>query len=167
MSRAYSDYDYLSIVKHILTDDEFLKIKESKHHGVSRFDHSLKVSYISYKISKALKLHHEDTARGGLLHDFFLSDDDANIKDKLVSTFVHPKKAVRNSMKHFDVSLREADIIRAHMFPINILPPKYMEGWVVNFVDKGVALCEFSSTIGFKLKFATNLFLLFLINFIK
>ena len=167
MKRAYEDEKYLRIVEHILTDENFNKIKTAEHHGISRYDHSLRVSYISYKITRVLGLDYHETARGGLLHDFFMTDNDRNMKEKLVSTFNHPKKAVNNSKNNFDISAKEEDIIRTHMFPINIKPPKYMEGWVVNLVDKGVAICEFSQKFSYRLKFATNVFMIFLMNFIK
>ena len=32
------------------------------------------------------------------------------------------------------------DIIIKHMFPLNIKPPKYIEGWIVTLVDKLVSL---------------------------
>ena len=34
---------------------------------------------------------------------------------------------------------RVANIIERHMFPLNIIPPKYKEGWVVTYVDKKVS----------------------------
>jgi uncharacterized protein len=167
MKRAYEDKLYLSIVEHILENDKFNEIKISEHHGISRYDHSLRVSYISYKISKVLGLSYYEVARGGLLHDFFMTDNDRNMKDKVVSTFIHPKKAVDNAKNHFGLSKKEEDIIKTHMFPINVRPPKYMEGWVVNLVDKGVGIFEFSKKFSYKLKLATNLFVVFIMNSVK
>ena len=74
MKNIENDFEYINIVKHILSNDKFNEIKKIEHHGISRFDHSLKVSYYSYKVAKFLKLDSEEVARGGLLHDFFLSD---------------------------------------------------------------------------------------------
>ena len=70
-----NDDNYLSIVGNILSNEEFNKIKKVEHHGTTRFDHSLRVSYFSYKISKFIHLDYEATARAGLLHDFFLSKE--------------------------------------------------------------------------------------------
>ena len=44
------------------------------------------------------------------------------------------------------------------MFPINYRVPKYAESWVVNIVDKSVAIGELSQKFGYKLNYATNLF---------
>ena len=92
-----NDLRYRKIVKNILDNEEFNKIKNIEHHGITRYDHSLKVSYYSYKIAKTLKLDYRQVARGGLLHDFFLSGEDRTFKDKFLSTFVHPKKAEKNA----------------------------------------------------------------------
>ena len=94
MSSHKKDLQYMSIVNNILDNKEFLKIKKIEHHGISRYDHSLKVSYYSYKIAKILHLDFEQTAIGGLLHDFFLSPEDRTQKERLVSVFTHPKQAV-------------------------------------------------------------------------
>lgn len=167
MSQINNDNEFTNIVGHILDNEEFNKIKEIEHHGISRFDHSLKVSYYSYKVAKALKLDYYDVARAGLLHDFFLSDDERTLKDRFLSTFVHPKKAEKNADIIFGINEREADIIRTHMFPVNLSVPRYAESWVVNFVDKVVGTYEFSKKFGYKLSYAANLYLIFLFNSLK
>lgn len=167
MSSHKKDLQYMSIVNNILDNEEFLKIKEIEHHGISRFDHSLKVSYYSYRIAKALRLDYEQTAVGGLLHDFFLSPEDRTQKDRIASVFTHPKLAVSMAKSQFDLSAKEEDMIRSHMFPINLSVPKYAESWIVSMVDKCVAANEFALKFRFKLKYAYNLFLLFAISIMK
>lgn len=167
MVNIEKDIQYKEIVDHILSNDEFNKIKKFEHHGVTRFDHSLKVSYYSYRLAKILKLDIEEVARGGLLHDFFISDEERTVKDRFVSTFVHPKKAVKHADEIFNISEKEQDIIRTHMFPVNFAVPRYVESWLVSFVDKGVAIAEFSHKFGYKFAYLANLYLLFLMNNIK
>ena len=167
MSSHKKDLRYMSIVNNILDNDEFLKIKLIEHHGISRYEHSLKVSYYSYKIAKALHLDYEQTAVGGLLHDFFLSPENRTQKDRLKSVFTHPKQAVETAKSQFDLTPKEIDMIRSHMFPINLSVPKYAESWIVSLVDKCVATNEFAIKFRFRLKYAYNLFLLFAISFIK
>ena len=75
------DKEYLEIVSYILNNEEFLKLKKCEHHGISRFDHSLKVSYKAYKFAKKNNLDYKAVAVGGLLHDFF-TDENVNLKDK-------------------------------------------------------------------------------------
>lgn len=167
MINIEKDMEYKNIVNHILNNNKFNEIKKIEHHGTSRFEHSLKVSYYSYKIAKCLKLDSDEVARGGLLHDFFLSDEDRTTKDRVISTFVHPKKAVENAEEQFSISDKERDIIKTHMFPVNLSLPKYTESWIVNFVDKVVGFSEFCHKFGYKLAYVANVYLLFLINNIK
>lgn len=167
MKNIDKDIEYKEIVNHILNDDKFNKIKNIEHHGITRYEHSLKVSYYSYKISKFLKLDSEEVARGGLLHDFFLSDENRTTKDRIISTFVHPKKAVQNAEEQFSISDKEKDIIRTHMFPFNLSLPKYTESWIVNGVDKVIGFNEFCHKFGYKFAYIANVYMLFLINNVK
>ena len=167
MSVQKQDLEFMRIVNNILENKEFKKIKTIEHHGVSRFDHSMRVAYYSYKVAKAMHLDYVGTARGGLLHDFFLSPEDRTSKDRFISTFVHPKKALETAKSHFDLSKKEEDMIRSHMFPINISVPKYAESWIVSTVDKIVAINELSLKVKFRVKYAYSLAMLFMINFIR
>jgi Predicted HD superfamily hydrolase len=159
--------EFIDIVGHILINDEFNKLKDIEHHGITRFDHSLKVSYYAYKVSKMLKLDYEDTARAALLHDFFLSDEGETFKDKVISTFTHPKKAVIQTKKIFNISVKEENIIHSHMFPTYCALPKFAESWVVIGVDKVVGSFEFLKKFSYKLTYAANLYLIFLLNIKK
>ena len=167
MSSHKKDLQYMSIVNNILDNEEFMKIKKIEHHGISRFDHSLKVSYYSYKSAKILHLDYEQTSVGGLLHDFFLSPENRTQKERMKSVFTHPKQAVEMARTQFELTKKEEDMIRSHMFPINLSVPKYAESWIVSMVDKCVATNEFAIKFRFRLKYAYNLFLLFAISFIK
>ena len=162
-----SDSEYLTIIKDIFDNKEFNKMKLIEHHGISRFDHSLKVSYYSYKIAKAMHLDYIKTARGGLLHDFFFSKEERTKKDKFISYFTHPKKALKQANSQFNLSKKEQDMIRSHMFPINISVPKYLESWIVSGVDKVIAVNELSLKYRFKFRYAYNVVLLFVLGFIK
>ena len=143
MNNIDKDYKYVNLVDDILNHKKFLKLKENVHHGTSRFQHSLRVSYYSYKITKALKLNYIETARAGLLHDFFENDDLSEIKQRL-SMFFHPYMAVKNSEKYFGISELEKDIIINHMFPtLPLKIPKHIESWIVSLVDKVIATYEF------------------------
>lgn len=162
--------DYLSLVKDILENDEFKKLSSIKHHDSNRLDHSLKVSYYSYVVARKLHLNYKSTARGGLLHDFFIERtiDYKKAKDKIkLYTGGHPKLAVMNAKKYFIISEMEENIIRSHMFPIDISLPKYAESWIVSSVDKIISIFEFSKKFSHKLNYATNFALLFLINVLK
>ena len=167
MINIEKDIEYKNIIHHILDNEEFNKMKEVAHHDTNRFEHSLKVSYYSYKIAKALKLDYEDVARAGLLHDFFLTDTNIKMTKRLACAIKHPKYAAQKSEEIFGISEKEKDIIKTHMFPLNLNVPKYTESWLVTLVDKGVALKEQGHKYGYKLAYFMNMYLLFLINSIK
>ena len=76
------DKEYKKIVKDIFRNVEFKKLYNIEHHGISRMEHSIKISYYSYKIAKKLGMDYVSVARGGLLHDFFLDGDERNCKEK-------------------------------------------------------------------------------------
>jgi uncharacterized protein len=166
MNYIYDD-DYMMIIENILSNSEFIKLKNAKHHGDNRLDHSLRVSYSAYKLSKLLGLDYVSTARAGLLHDFFFSSENPTAKELFRCNFTHAREAANNAIKHFNISPKEEDIIVSHMFPVNIVPPKYMEGWVVTMADKAIATCEHLACWSRKLKLATNLFILFIINCLR
>lgn len=161
------DAEYMSLVQDILELEEFKQMKHIRHHDNNRLEHSLKVSYYSYKVAKALHVNYEEAARGGLLHDFFLERtvDYTNVKDKiLLYTTKHPQDALENAKKYFDLSTKEEDIIKCHMFPLDYRIPKYMESWIVNLVDTGLSTREFWKKFGYKLSYATNMLTIVLLN---
>ena len=167
MDRIYKDNNYLKIVDDILYNQEFRRIDGSVHHGLSRLDHSLRVSYYSYIVCKILRLNYIDVARAGLLHDFFVTSD-LTKKEQRISAFVHPRIALDNATNNFKLSELEKNIIVAHMFPLvpNIIP-KYLETWIVSMVDKAVATYEFSYSYGWKAmaKVPSTYVVLFLLTF--
>lgn len=170
MNQIYKNEEYNKIVSHILEDKDFQKLKEVRHHDSNRLAHSLKVSYYSYKVSKILHLDYEQAACGGLLHDFFIERtvNYENPKDKfLLYTTKHPLLALKNAEEHFDITEKEADMIKCHMFPLDIRIPKYAESWVVNLVDTCVSTFEFSKKFGYQFSYLFNLYLILLFNTMK
>ena len=144
--KKINDKEFFEIVSDILDNEEFLKRKKYKHHGnISVYDHSLKVSYLSYKCAKKMGLNKYDAAIGGLLHDFYYKPWNENCKKKKFFEkhgFVHAKEALENSKFFFKNNLNNVreDIILKHMFPLNIKLPKYRESWLIVVIDKYVSL---------------------------
>lgn len=160
------DKEYKKIVKDIFRNVEFKKLYNIEHHGISRMEHSIKISYYSYKIAKKLGMDYVSVARGGLLHDFFLDGDERNGKRKFLDTFTHPKKALKTTMDNFNVNEIEQNIIVSHMFPIYLSVPKYKESFLVNLVDKVIGCKEllrgFRCKCNYKVKYTYVLALLFI-----
>lgn len=139
--------EYYEAVQDILQHEEFLKLKDYFHHNSSIYHHVHDVAYLSYRISKYLKLDYRSAARGALLHDFFLYDwrnhDVPDLPREKFHGLEHPKIAVANARKHFSINDIEEDIIKKHMWPLTIVPPKYKESYIVSFADKYLSSREF------------------------
>jgi len=154
--------EYRKIVEHIFKNERFMEIANFQHHGTNRLTHSIRVSYFSYKLAKSLKLDYKSAAIGGLLHDFFHEIKEDSVTDYIKAQYSHPKKAAENALYHFNVSSKIVNIIETHMFPLTYKPSKYLEGWVVSFIDKMVGTYEY----GLKFKYQFSLWAVFLSNFI-
>ena len=141
------EHEFYDIINDIYEHDEFLKLKLHQHHNSSIYEHVMAVSYFSYRACKFLKLDFRSAARGALLHDFFLYDwrnhDVPDLPAKKFHGIEHPKIAVANAKKHFILNDIEEDIIRKHMWPLTLVPPKYKESFMVSFADKYLASKEF------------------------
>lgn len=145
--------DYYKIIKGIIEAPEFIKRKNYRHHGeISVYEHSISVSMVSYLVAQKINIqfgkqifNEVDVAVGGILHDFYYND---YTKDKTKKPFfkqhgfVHAREALENSKIHFPEYLnkRIENIIVRHMFPLNIIPPKYKEAWLITMVDKYVSM---------------------------
>ena len=168
MEKYRMNLEYYHFIEDILEHKEFSRIGDIQQHGgITRLEHSLRVSYYSYLIARRLGLHYKEVARAGLLHDFFENSKDTSKKGKLIQFVSHPKDAVENAKTYFDISPLEEDIIKCHMFPSNPFAPRYLECWIVNFVDKTVATYEFSKSFQYKFSYLTNFYIILLFNFLK
>ena len=157
--------EFNNIIKPILNNEEFMKTKEKSHHGINRFDHLMRVSYYSYFISRFLRLNYQETARAALLHDFFI--DETENDSKIGALQNHPNYALENVKKYYDLTDREEDIIKTHMFPVTFKPPKYLESWIVDLVDDAAGIYEKYKSSCHEFKTATTFLLILLINVIQ
>ena len=47
-----------------------------------------------------------------------------------------------NAQRDFELSEKEKEIIRKHMWPLTIIPPTCREAWIVNSADTFISLME-------------------------
>ena len=146
IEKANSNKDYIECVKDIYRSEPVIEMNEYIQHGsTTTLEHSINVSFLSYKIAKKLKMDYKSVARAGLLHDLFLYDWHQIPKErKLLKKhgFTHSKTALDNAIKHFDLNEKEMDIILKHMWPLTFVPPVYKEGWIVTIADKWCSTLE-------------------------
>lgn len=161
----YINEEFEDIVSPILEIDEFNQLKYITHHGITRFDHSMRVAYLSYKVSKLLRLNYKEVTEAALLHDFFL--DEVSHESKTERLRHHPEYAVKNASKYIDLSDMQKDIIKTHMFPVTLTPPKYLESWIVDAIDDVAAVYEGCYRMHHEFQTAMLLFMFLVVNFVK
>ena len=139
--------EYEEVLKVILNHPEFIKRKEFQHHeNESVYDHCIKVSKLAYKIAKKLRLKNpEEVAIGALLHDFYdkpWQNNPEKVNFFKQHGFIHASQAAENAKKYFPdfMNHRIEDMIRKHMFPLNIKPPRYIGSWIVNISDDIISM---------------------------
>ncbi|KRM90905.1 HD domain-containing protein [Liquorilactobacillus cacaonum] len=143
-----NDPEYMSYVGELLQTPEVQRLADFKQHYFSnRLEHSIAVSFDSYRIAKKLHLNARSTARAGLLHDLFYYDWRTTKFDNGTHAWIHPRIAVRNAKKITDLTLMERDIIIKHMWGATVAPPRYLEGYIVTVVDKYEATSEVSKPL--------------------
>ena len=129
------------IADEIINKDKYISLKNEDHHGLTRYEHSVRVAKNTYRISKALKLDYVSATRGALLHDYFNDDDYRNTKG-LKKGSMHPVIALNNARREYKLNSKEENIIVSHMYPFGKVKPNCKESWVVTTVDKSVAIYE-------------------------
>lgn len=83
--------------------------------------------------------------RAALLHDYFLYDwHEKDNGSHRLHGFRHPYTAERNARADFELDDIVSNSIRTHMFPLTPIPPKYLEGVIVNIAD---TLCAIRETL--------------------
>ena len=114
-------------------------------HGVTTiFQHSINVACVSCKIAEKYHLDVDYYAliRGALLHDYFLYDWNVKDRSHRFHGFTHPRRALENADKEFQLTETERNMIYCHMFPLTPIPPSTQEAWIVCIADKICALSE-------------------------
>ncbi len=163
--KKYKNDEFFNIIDKIISNEEFSKTKEIDHHGITRYNHCLRVAYYSFLITKFLHLDYKKVTEAALLHDFFIDEvEDKNFYGRLTK---HSKYALVNASKYFDLNDMQKDIILTHMFPVTFTPPKYIESWIVDLVDDIAAIYEKFYSVRLEMRAAFTFLLLLFINYIR
>ena len=81
------DEEYLSYVEDLLAEE--VKIRNTQHMHSTRLEHSISVSYHSYKLAKRWNGNARATARAGLLHDLYYDWRTTSLTKALMPMFIH------------------------------------------------------------------------------
>ncbi len=128
------DAQFLEKAAPLLKKPEVMKLAEYRHHRQkTRLDHVVEVAYLSFLWGRRLGLDCDAIVRGALLHDLFFYD--WLREGPRLHGFRHHNIALRNARKIIRLSRKEEDIIRKHMWPLTVIPPRYAESMIVSLVD--------------------------------
>ena len=130
---------FINLTQGLLYTDEFKRIDDFIQHGrTSCFWHSVAVAYYSLHMINYfnIKCDARSLVRGALLHDYFLYDWHDGADWHNWHGFKHPNIAFNNAKRDFEINDIEKNIIKRHMFPLTITPPRYVESIVVCLIDK-------------------------------
>lgn len=116
-----------------------------QHGNTNVRQHTTSVAYMAVAIARKTHLKYDYSAlvRGALLHDYFLYD--WHEPHHGLHGYTHASKALENAAADFAISPIEADIIKKHMWPLNIKPPRYREAIIVTIADK---ICSTKEVFG-------------------
>lgn len=118
--------------------------KYLQHGSTTVYDHSVHVARASIRLAELLRIQVDGPSllRGALLHDYFLYDWHYPHHGHGLHGFTHPKTALKNASRDFNLTEIEKNIIARHMFPLTVVPPTCREAWIVCLADKYCALQE-------------------------
>ncbi len=142
------DERFCALIREIVSTKEFQGMKQYRHHiKGSVFDHSVKVAYLCYQHHQRFgtDIDPKELLRGALLHDFYLYDWHDWAPGHRLHLFTHPGAALQNALEKYpDLTKREQDMIRNHMFPVTPWTlPRTKAGWIICFYDKVAALSDY------------------------
>lgn len=156
MSRLFDNYvssycldskdsdEFFDIISDLYYTKEVQGLKNFvQHSDINRLDHITSVTYLTYIYCKKLSLDYKSAVRGAILHDLFYYDwHDGNWSHR-PHGFRHPGFAVKNAKAlNPGLTKKEENIIKRHMWPLTVIPPKYPEGMIVSLCDKYCATRE-------------------------
>lgn len=149
--------NYLRVAGDLYNSPQLQSLEQfEQHFKINRLQHIRSVAYLSFLVSRRLGLDFKSTARAATMHDLFYYDwreDDLSHK---LHGYRHPRTALKNAFYLCgSLNNKEVDIIKKHMWPLTVIPPKYLESIVVTSMDKYCATIEmiYSASPKYRKKF--------------
>lgn len=139
--------EFENIIKDIKENETVILMKNYRQHfNTSCYEHCYNASYYCFLIAKKLHWDYKSVARAAMLHDLFLYDWRKRENNrKGLHAFTHGNTACQNACKLFNLTEKEKNIIKRHMFPVTPIPPNSKEGLLLTVIDKYCGLIEIKS----------------------
>lgn len=127
----------------IIKSDRFKKAKRVQHHiNYNVAVHSVEVAMYALLIVRCLKKHHlakrldeRDLVRAALLHDIGMTNDAVHGSPSYKKAFSHPREGFRIARDEFHLNKAQLKAIKYHMWPVGIIPPSNVIGWILTTAD--------------------------------
>ena len=139
--------DFRRIVEPFDKNPKVQEMKKYIQHGrITTYEHCMDVAKKAFYFNRRLhlKAREREMVVAAFLHDFYLYDwhnKDGGSHDW--HGFIHADRAADNARRIFHIGHLEQDIIRCHMWPLNITRiPKNRESLIVTLTDKLVSFKE-------------------------
>ena len=147
-----SRYRFETALQEMENNPDVCKMKEfSQHNGTSTFVHCKNVAIYSYYLSQKLgwDIDEEALVKGAMLHDYYLYNTSEMTMSDYQHGTQHPQLALDNAQKRFNLTRKEKNIIRSHMWPLTLTHvPESREALLVSVADKYCAVREMSGEHG-------------------
>lgn len=147
--------DVMRIGDDILSSWRFSKAKTVPHHNqhCNIASHSVETAEYALGMARWLRCHkitvtEADVVRASLLHDIGMTEDEVFLSPSRRKAFSHPRESARIAREEFGANETQVDAIRRHMWPIGIVIPHHLTGWVVMAADKYCSICEVKREAG-------------------
>ncbi len=121
----------------------------TQHKGTPTFVHCRNVAVYSFHLAEKLgwKIDEISLAKGAMLHDYYLYTVAEKQKETNLSDYrhgiTHPQLSLENASKVFQLTPKEKNIIRSHMWPLTLFHiPASKEAWLVCLADTYCAIRE-------------------------
>jgi len=146
IAKQLREKQFLELIKDYYKSDVIRQMDEYIQHGTTTtLEHCENVAWISYLINKKLHLNadEKELIEAAMLHDLYLYDWHDGAPARRTHGFDHPDIACSNAVKYFGISEKQQEVIRSHMWPLNITRiPKSREALIICLADKYCALIE-------------------------
>jgi uncharacterized protein len=137
--------DFSQIIEPLLKEPQVANLINFHHHRtITRLEHCLEVAWLSYVIARRLSSDYQAAARGAILHDLFFYEWLS--EGPRLHGFRHPRICLENAKQVTVLTPKEEDIIIKHMWPLTISPPRYIESWIVCFVDTYCTIKDYATS---------------------
>ena len=133
----------------VLKTGHLNQLKQFKQHGhCTCYDHSVAVAKTALFLSMIFpfRFKQKQLVRGALLHDYFLYDWHIYDPERGHGHgFKHASIAAKRAAEDFSVTPLMAEMIKKHMWPLNLALPFHREAYILILADK---VCSLRETFG-------------------